>query len=65
MSPCPKRLKIINPKINKFMHANVLSENAYLMSSRAIRNVLLPTYEIVITSSLHSFLLKIKVNSDL
>ncbi len=61
----PKRLKIINPKVNKMMHSTVLSESASLLSSRAIGNFIFPTYEVVITSSLHSFLLKITVNSGL
>ncbi len=63
MLPRPKRLKIINHKVNKMMHSTVLSESASLLSSHAIRNVLFPTYEVVITSTLHSFLLKITVNS--
>ncbi len=56
MPPRPKRLKIINQKVNKIMHSTVLN------TSRAIGNFLFPTYEVVITSSLHSFLLKITVN---
>ncbi len=62
MSPRPKRL---NHKVNKTMHSTVLSESASLLSSRAIGNFLSPAYEVVITSALHSFLLKITVNSGL
>ncbi len=65
MSPRPKRLKIINYKVNKMIHSTVLSESASLLSSCAIENILFSTYEVVITSSLHSFLLKITVNSGL
>ncbi len=56
----PKQHKIINHKGNKTMHSPVLSESAILPPSRAIGNVLFPTYEVA-TSSLHSnylFLLK-------
>ncbi len=63
--PRPKRLKIINHKVNKTMHSTVLSESASLLSSRAIGNFLFPTYEVMIMSMLHSFLLKITVNSGL
>ncbi len=49
----PKQLIIINHKFNKTMHSTVLSESASLPPSRAIGNVLFPTYEVV-TSSLHS-----------
>ncbi len=68
MLPRPKRLKIINHKVNKTMHSTVLSESASLLPSRAIRNVLFPTYEVVITSSLHSndlFVERIKCNIPL
>ncbi len=61
MLPRPKRLKIINHKVNKMMHSTVRSENASLLSSRAIGNFLFPTYEVVITSTLHSF---VKNNSE-
>ncbi len=59
MLPRPKRLKIINHKVNKTMHFTVLSESASLLSSHVIGILLFPTYEVVITSLLHSFLLKI------
>ncbi len=49
----PKQLKIINHKFNKAMHSTALSESASLPPSRAIGNILFPTYE-VMTSSLHS-----------
>ncbi len=61
----PKRLKIINHKVNKTMHSTVLSESASLLPSRANGNFQFPTYEVVITSTLHSFLLKITANSGL
>ncbi len=63
--PRPKRLKIINHKVNKTMHSTVLRENGSLPSSHAIGNFLFSTYEVVIMSTLHSFLLKITVNSGL
>ncbi len=51
MLPRPKRLKIINHKVNKTMHSTVLSESAYsLLSSRALGNFLFPIYEVVSTS---------------
>ncbi len=69
MLPRPKRLKIINHKVNKTMHSTVLSEIASLLPSRAIGNVLFPNYEVVITSSLHSndllFVERIKFNIPL
>ncbi len=43
------------------MHSTVLNKSNSLLSSRAIRNFLFPTYEVVIMSMLHSFLLKITV----
>ncbi len=52
-------------KVNKSMHSTVLSESAFLLSSCAIGNILFPTYEVLVTSSLHSFLLKITVNCGL
>ncbi len=49
--PRPKRLKIINHKVNKTMHFTVLCESAYsLLSSRAIGNFLFPSYEVVSAS---------------
>ncbi len=54
MSQRSKLLKIINHKVKTTK-----------LSSRAIRNVLLPSCEVVITSTLHSFLLKTTVNSGL
>ncbi len=48
----PKQLKIINNKVSKTMHSPALSESASLPPSRAIRNILFPTYEVV-KSSLH------------
>ncbi len=36
------------------MHSTMLSERASLLPSRAIGNVLFPTYEAMIMSSLHS-----------
>ncbi len=67
MLASPKRLKIINHKVDKTMDSTVLSESASLLSSRASysQNVLFTTYEVVITRMLHSFLLKITVNSGL
>ncbi len=69
MLPRPKQLKIINHKVNKTMHSTVLRESASLLSLRAIGNILFPTYEAVITSSLHSndllFVEKIKCNIPL
>ncbi len=51
------------------MHSTVLRESASLLSLRAIGNILFPTYEAVITSSLHSndllFVEKIKCNIPL
>ncbi len=51
------------------MHSTVLSKSASLLPSRAIGNVLLPTYEVVITSLLHSndllFVERIKCNITL
>ncbi len=43
------------------MHSTVLSESTSLLSLRAIGNFLFPTYEVVIMSSLHSF---VKNNSE-
>ncbi len=51
----PKQLEIIN-HVNKTMHSPALSQSTYLPHSRAIGNVLFPTYEVV-TSSLHSIFL--------
>ncbi len=52
----PKQLKIINHKVRKRMHSTAQSECASLPPSRAIGNVLFPTYEVV-TSLLHSIFL--------
>ncbi len=61
--PRHNQLNSINHKIKKTMYSTVLS--ASLLSSRAIGNFLFPTYDVMITSTLHSFLLKIRVNSGL
>ncbi len=51
------------------MHSTMLSERASLLPSRAIGNVLFPTYEAMIMSSLHSndllFVERIKCNIPL
>ncbi len=66
MSPRPKRLKIINHKsLKNDAHSTVLIESASLLPSCSTGNFLFLTYEVVITSTLHSFLLKITVNSGL
>ncbi len=49
-----KQLKIINHRVNKTMHSTALSQSASLPPSHAIGNVLFPTYEVMIMSSLHS-----------
>ncbi len=47
-------VNVINHKVNKTMHSIVLSKSASLLPSHAMGNLIYPTYEVMITSSLYS-----------